>query len=164
MVDVDVTSTNDGPTWETYRDEDNGVAAEAPSTWDGYQGLMGSSIAVLEPETGGQRFRANVNIVIGPRDTASPTLADQCIKNLAMMSDTLTDPELLDAGPISGPLGEGHRVLVTYRDGREALTMEQWYWPMSSDRVAVVTATAPNDRYAECAPGFEHMATSLAEA
>lgn len=157
----DESTVTDAPRWERFSGDGSAFTIEHPSTWETVEGVASANVAFLEPPTVPGRFRANVNVVLGDRDPDAATLADQCLSNIGNLADVLTDAELLDAGPLSRGTTTGHRVLVTYREGREALTMEQWYWPAGEDRVLVVTATCPNDRYAENAMGFEHMAASV---
>lgn len=157
----DESTTIEAPQWERFADDRGAFTIEYPSSWETVEGVASASVAFLEPPIVPGRFRANVNVVLGDRDPGAATLADQCLGNIGHLADVLTDPELLDAGPLSRGTTTGHRVLVTYREGREALTMEQWYWPVGKDCVLVVTATCPNDRYAENAMGFEHMAASV---
>lgn len=131
----------------------------APAGWEQIEGALGSEVAFVAPAEPGS-FRPNVNVVVQSLD-AVVTLPELAASHQLELEEVLTAARVLDAGFSEVGGVAASRVLATYTDNAEDLTLEQWIVPFPG-RTVVVSATCTNVAYAALAPEFGEIVASIA--
>lgn len=141
-----------------FADAAAGFGVRFPPAWEVHDGILGTSVAGLEPHHSESSFRSNANVVALPLD--NPADAGFFERQLLETFTSLTDAVLIDVEDVLLAERPGHRVLIGHRDGPFSLTLEQWY--LQTDEFAyTLSCTAVTHAYADASEVFAGIAESF---
>jgi hypothetical protein len=159
-VDGEDAASGRPPVFAQYESAEHGFAIQRPATWLVLEGVLGTQVAFAEPgSSDAVAFRANLNLVVRDLpDGFEPSAIFQA--QVDDLAPVLTDPVLIDLETF--PLADRpwQRVLIGYRDGIYALTLEQWC-VLAETRSYLLSCTTTTGNYAQDLPVFEAMVDSL---
>lgn len=144
--------------WTDYRDPAAMIALRHPQRWSATPGLMGTVVAVIEPEdqwTGG--FAANVNVVLAPSQNRTDDYAREQVK---MLAETMNEFELVDVVEQDRPQAKTVRIIGSYLERGRKLTVDQLHI-LTPAQSAVVSATAPSERFDDLRATLERILASV---
>lgn len=135
-------------TWVEYRHPTLGFRCRCPRTWAYGEDVLGAATVFVQGDGEARGdFRANINIVVEP-GSAAMSQEDVFEAQVDALPRQLTDPILLDRETVEVAGRAAQRILVAYRQGPHALTLEQWCVPDGA-RTLYVSSTSTTDEFTD---------------
>ena len=135
-------------------------AIDFPENWEIMEGIMGTDVVALAPETDqDDLFRENVNVLYGEID---PTIEEESYytQNLESLKQLLTDFSLEESKDVVINTLKARRLIFLHRMGHIKAKVMQ-YLILKGNKAYVLTFTADPDDFKTHKKHFESIANSF---